>query len=249
MNVEIKNPDLSGEEKTYLSQRYSDGTTLNVTNSTGFSDTDHIVVGAVGNDNTESTNITAAPSSSNSLTITALNWAHSKDTIVRFTRWNQYHLQSRANSSASWGDLTTGTDIEWDDMQSTYFDSSGTSATQYRVRFISSAASQNSEWSGTVLGSGYGRKAVGEMIKRVRTLTADPKGRLCFDDDIISYFNDAQQIIEAEIPHAPFLLAEDNTTTTTAGTREYSFPSDMRSLESLRFRYISTTSTSTSTTA
>ena len=67
--VPIKNPDISDEEKTYLTTAVAAaGATLVVADYEGISDNDYLILGPVGKEQTELTQVNGAPSST-SITI------------------------------------------------------------------------------------------------------------------------------------------------------------------------------------
>ena len=246
IEVSIKNPDISNKERTWFTAAsLATATSLTVRDSTNFAANDYGVAGNVGEELTECKKISSITSTT-AIAIAAMTNPHPNGTLLQKTDWNQYSLEFRTSSSGSWSVLTTA-DLDWDDKYTIYSHSIGTSTSQYRFRFYNSQTAAYSEYSGTLVGSGYTSAQVGYMVNQIRLLINDLDSKVVTDEEIIRFINDGQDEISAVRPDWYFLLTENNTTTTTVGIREYSFPSDFRALESLRFRYISTTSTSSST--
>lgn len=250
--VQIKLPDLSLEEKTNLIAAESDGdTSINVRSTNGFVANDYIVVGEPGHELTECVKISSVTDDHNLALSSALLHDHPNGTIVKRTPWNQYSLEYRATSGGSFSAIAgMPLDLQWDDYTVNYNHTASTSSGAYKLRYYNSTSTTYSSYSGIINATGYTSSAVGYMVKKIRKATGDPDGQIVSDDEIIRFLNDGQDKIAALDTAWYFLLTEDNSTvTTTAGTREYNFPSDFGRLEALRFRYISTTSTSTTTTA
>ena len=89
MKIKVSNPDLSGEERTYISSDYSSGTTLTVGNNEGFTTSWYVVVGEPGQEKTEAAQIASTTGSTTITISSALKFAHAKSTPVYLSQWNQ----------------------------------------------------------------------------------------------------------------------------------------------------------------
>ena len=238
MLVKLKNPSLSENRKTYISDDYASGSTLSVESTIGYSNNDFIVVGPIGTEKAELTNLTATPPSDTSFTITALNFSHPKDTLVQLTRWDKFSLEYRTSSSGSWN-IYAGmpTDIEWDSLYTEYNDSSATSSYQWRFRLYNSVTAAYSDYSDTLSATGWERGSVGEMISSVRKIVSDAQEDTK-DEEIIRFFNDAQQKIYSLYDRWYFLLKTGTVIDTVASTRTYSLPSDFGRMHSVKYNYV-----------
>jgi len=92
MIVTIKNPDVSQNIKTFLSTEYTSGTTLNVDSSTSFVDTQYILVGEPGLENSEITSLTATPPTNTTMTVGTLKFSHPRGTPIYYISWDKYTL-------------------------------------------------------------------------------------------------------------------------------------------------------------
>lgn len=238
--IEIRNPKVLEDPITFISQEYGSGTTLYVEDSLGFANNDLILVGGIGNEKTETTDLTSAPPNKTSLTITALNHDHETDESVQKVIYDQFDIQYRTSSTASWQSLDTGKSFDWRDDDTTYVHQAGQSAYQYRVRYRNSAISEVSGWSDTVSGSGLTRNQVGNMVEQVRKWAENEEGQVVDDDEIISYFNYAQDAVTSLNKKWPWLKTEQTYTTTAASEGpwdEYDLPSDWDEIWRCKFRY------------
>ncbi len=220
--LRISNPDLTLSEKSYLTSAYSSGTTLNVINSFAFSADNFAVIGEPGKDeNIEAKRISAVPSGGLTLTIpTALDYDYPKDTTVYQSRYDQIQIESRASSSASWALISTSS-IQWDKLATLYTDSNGIDTTQYRWRFYNSSTLTTSEYSPTLLGSGFTFDQAGYILREIRLLSGDLDGSVKKDREILRDMGRALEIIYGRVPKAWWWRIADATITTTASKDEY----------------------------
>lgn len=238
--ITIKRPTVSDNIKTFLSQDYTSGATLNVDSSTAFSSGNYIVIGEPGLETSESTSLTAAPASSTTMTITALSFPHAKGTPVYFTRWDKYSLEYRTSSTGTWTAYgTMPAALRWDALSTEYRDTAATSAYQWRYRYYSTESSAYSDYSDTISATGWADNSVGYMVRNVRKIVNDPDAKTISDTEIIRFFNAAQDKIYALYNRWWFLFKEGTAIDTVASTAKYSLPSDFGRLHSVLFRYVS----------
>jgi len=236
--IKVKNPIVSENVKTFLSQDYTSGTTLNVDSSTAFANGNYIVVGEPGNETTEVTNLTAIPPSDTSMTVTALKFSHSKGTPVYYTRWDQYELQYRtsdAGAFAAYGSMPT--DLDFDGIHSEYRDASATSTYSWKYRYYSQESSVYSDFSDIITAAGWPRDSVGYMVRQVRKIINDPDGKTVSDTEIIRFFNEAQDKIYAVYDRWAFLLKEGDVIDTEASQKIYDLPSDCGRVHRVLFNF------------
>jgi len=219
--------------KTNVSSAYSSGTTLTVLSSVSYTANDLIVVGEIGEELTELKKITAAPTVTTLTLASALNFAHPKDTPVYKVAWDNVCIERNAV-------LITTSAIQWDKKDTIYFDSSGSNTDSYRYRFYNSVSLTYAEYSPSVTGAGYTRPSLGYMIREVRKIIQDVERKIVTDTEVIRFINAAQDIISGVRPDWWFLRKENNSVTTTAGTRQYTLPSDIGNLgtvDSIRYNF------------
>lgn len=241
MRVKVSNPDLSGEERTYLTADYSSGTSLTVRNSEGFTTSWYAIIGEPGQEQTEAIVISASPNDTTITIGSALNFSHPKSTPVYLSQWNQISFE-RKPSGGSYAVISgSPSDIEWDesDKKSLIEISGGATTDTYKWRFYNSTTATYSDYSDELAGTGLTRYKVGYLLQQVRK---NPVSQSVDDETIIGYFNDYQQdLVYVEIPKAWWFKKEGTPVSTTADDYTYDIVSnwsDFMAMESLLYRYV-----------
>jgi hypothetical protein len=240
MIVKISNPSISENIRTNLSQDYTSGTTLNVDSSTSFSSGNYILVGEPGTEKAEITNLTAAPDSSTTLTITSLQFSHPMGTPVYYLRWDKYELSYKTTSAGAWivyGSMPTA--LKYDAIATEYRDSSATSTYYWKYRYYSTESATYSDYSDAISASGWEKNSVGYMVRQIRKTANDPESRTITDTEIIRYLNEAQDKIYALYDRWWFLYKRGTVIDTVASQKIYNLPSDFGRMSRVAFRYVS----------
>lgn len=237
--VKIKNPDVSGNIKTFLSKKYTSGTTLDVESSVGFANGNYVVVGEPGSEKAEVVDLTATPPSDITLTVTALKFPHPKGTPVYYSRWDKYSLEYRGTDAGSWtayGGMPTS--LEFDSIHTEYRDTAATTTFSWRYRYYSTEKAAYSDYSDTIGAAGWPRGSVGYMVREVRKIINDPESKTITDTELIRFFNKAQDIIYSLYDRWWFLLKEGTVVDTVASQKIYDLPSDFGRLHRVLFNYV-----------
>ena len=247
LRIRIPNPNLTEGEVTYLDADYTSGTSLTVLQGNIFANDDIAVVGKSGQEQTEAESIYDITSTTITLDA-ALNYDHNKGTPVYLSRWDQIELQRQITSVGTWSTLLTF-NIQWDKLESLYDDTNGGSSHSYRFRFYNSAGQYYSDYSPTIVGSGFSRLQVGAMVLNVRKNLRDPNRDRVKDSRIIQELNDAQ-IFLTGIRHDWWFLKVDiwelkkrslaTGITAIAGQNYYDLDaySDLNYLHRVRYHYL-----------
>lgn len=207
--LRITNPLLSNNYKTYLNAAYSSGVALTVKSNVSFAANDLLVVGEPTEEFAE---LKKLDSISGSVTLnlpSALNFAHNKETPVYKSLWDNISIEGRSSSAGVFAEITQSA-IQWDNKnnETVYFHSSGDDNWEYRFRFYNSVTTTYSEYSPTITGAQPGRKTVRYMVIQVRKTVQDELRKLVTDQEIIRFFNRAQEIIYAHNPRYWFLYID-----------------------------------------
>ena len=234
--ITIKNPQILDVPYTLLSSDYTSGATLSVEDSSKFADNDLILVGGIGDEKTEVTDLTATPPNDTSFTIAALKFVHDADEPVQKVLWNKYDIQYRTSSTGSWTDLATNQNFDWGNDDTIHVDNAGTSAYQYRARYYNSATAIYSDWSDVTAGSGLTRNQVGWAIKKVRKKTKTENSNDVTDKDIIDSFNTVNDIIRG-LNRRWWFLKDEHEFLTVADTKAYNLPDDYQRAHRLKYRF------------
>jgi len=239
--LDISNPIPLEYPYTVISSAYSSGTSLTVEDSTGFIDNDLILVGGIGNEKTEVTDLTATPSNVTTLTITALSFAHSEDESIQKVPYNKFNVDYRTSSTGDWTSVTTNQDFDWGREATQYTHETGADTYEYRVRYYNSATAQYSGYSGTAPADGYDRNQVGHVVKRIKSKIPGIANIADIDQQIIDDINSLHDIIKG-MNRKWWFLKESYTYDTVASTRRYDLPTGFERLDYVTFNYVSGTS-------
>ena len=243
MIVTIKNPDVSQNIKTFLSTEYTSGTTLNVDSSTSFVDTQYILVGEPGLENSEITSLTATPPTNTTMTVGTLKFSHPRGTPIYYISWDKYTLDYYV--SGAWTTyVSMPSALTYDAQNTEYRDASATSAYSWRYRYYSTENSAYSDYSDTITATGWPKKSVGYMVREVRKIVNDPDGKTLSDEQIIRYLNKAQDKIFALFGRWWFLYKTGTAIDTVASTKTYDLPSDFGRMHTVLFNYAPSDGTS-----
>jgi len=237
--ITIVNPKILDGPYTILSQDYTSGATLYVEDSSGFADNDLIIVGSSGDEKVESTDLTSAPPNTTSLAITSLAFPHDADEPIQRVLFDKFDIQYKTTSTGSWNDLVLAQSFDWAKDKTDYVHSAGESTFYYRSRYYNSATATYSDYSDTVVGTGYTRLQVGALITRTRKKAMDENKEHASDKDIIGSFNTVNDIVRG-LNRKWWFLKTESDITTVANTGEYSLPTDFDRGYRLKFHYHST---------
>lgn len=241
MKIQIFNPDLSSEERTYLDADYSSGTSLTVRNNDGFTAGYYVVVGEPGQEQTESVQIVSTTGDTTITIAGALKFSHPKSAPVYESKWNQWSVERSSSATGTFATITNSPfDIEWDnkDLSTLVEDVSGSSSYYYKWRPYNSYATSYGSYSDVLSGGGQERSTVGYVINQVKR---NPLAKDVDDETIIEYFNDFQELVYEEMPKAWWFKKEGTQVATAADTYKYSIStnwSDFLSMNYMLYRYV-----------
>lgn len=242
MKIQIYNPDLSNEERTYLDADYSSGTTLTVRNNGGMTANYFVVVGEPGQEQTECRQIASTTGNTTITLASALKFAHPKSTPVYLTKWDKWSLERASTLAGTYTEVTESpVFIKWEDKElATLIENvSGSSSYFYRWRPLNSVTSTYGSYSDVLAGGGQERSTVGYVINQVKR---NPLAKDVDDETIIEYFNDFQELVYEEMPKAWWFKKEGTQVATAVDTYKYSIStnwSDFLSMNYMLYRYVS----------
>ena len=196
MIIRVNHPDISGNEKTYLTTAASaSATTLTVQNIGGFSVGQYLVLGKIGEEQTEIVRIhtSTTPASSTITLNAAISFAHPINTPVTFISFNQVALYSSATKTGTYAIVGSATSIDADQDYTEISDSSGTSTTWYKSRYYNSSTTVWSSYSDLVSGVGYTTESLKKIIEKASTVTNDKQHKLLTEDEKIDIVNDGYE--------------------------------------------------------
>jgi hypothetical protein len=230
--ITLKNPVPLATPFTLISTDYTGGISLLVEDSSNFYNNDLILVGGLGNEKAETTDLTANPASKVALAVSAMSFGHNSDESVEKVNWDKFDLQYLVGGT--WTDIVTAQPFDWGKTDTSYVHTAGASTDSYRSRFYNSALATYSDWSGTVGGTGLSRLQVGSMIHEVRVNARDLNDQKATDQEIIGHFNACQDIVKLLNQKFDFLNIS-YTFATIPNIQTYLLPTDCRRVYRLKY--------------
>ncbi len=238
--ITIPIPNLLHTEKTYLDADYSTGTALTVVNNYGFANDDFAIVGEPGEEKTETKDVTGQTGNQQIDISATLKLDHNKGCVIYRFEYDQYEIYRYR--SATWTLISTS-NIQWDKRETIYIDSTGAATDYYKYRLKNSVATTYSDYSPSLIATGFTRNQVGYMIREVRKITGDTDRKIVTDDEIIREFNRAQEIIGNTRKDWWFLFVDTykagSGISTTAATHTYSLAtySSLNFISTIRYKF------------
>lgn len=179
---------------THLDADYSSGANLTVLSNLGFAAQDIVVVGEVGDEQTEQKDVSSVSGNETIVLSGALKFSHIKQTPIYLSSYDQVSIESQYTSSGSWSVLST-TDIQWDKLETLYTDPNGADEYNYRFRFYNSISTTYSAYSPTISGGGFSANSVGRMVINVKKKVRDPDEDRVSTERIIELLSEGQNTI------------------------------------------------------
>ena len=240
MKADVQNPDISGEERTYLTADYSSGTSLTVANNNGATTNYYVVVGEPGQEQTETQRITGTSGNETITIASALVFDHTKSTPVYITQFNQWSFERKPTGGSFTEIGISPLDIDWDNENKAtrVVVSGGLTTDTYRWRPYSEITGTYGTYSDELVGTGLARTKVGYLIQQVQK---NPIAKNISDETIIDYFNDFQDHVYINIPTAWWFTKKGTAVATAVDTYKYSVStnwSDLLSIKFMLYRYV-----------
>lgn len=241
MIVRIYNPDLTKNVTTFLTQTASSGgTTLNVKNTAGYVQSQYIVVGNVGDEKSEIVQISAAVSSNTQLTVTALKFDHSTDTIVMYTKYNKVRVYRSTDGGTVYTILSTP-DMQVDRFITTYDDVNSQPTYFYKSTFYNSSDGTESSFSSVLPATGFTWYSLITLQNRVYDLFPDKNEEVISRPQITDWANEEYRklvSLASKIDQGIFLKSNSSSPSSlTSGTALYSLPTDFKSMKKLEIAF------------
>lgn len=234
--VKVKNPVIPQKEETFLTAKYTSGTSLSVKNNEGWSDNDHVVVGLPGRELTELGDVSGVSGNETITLDSALKFDHGIDAPLFRSAFDQIAFEKKA-SGGSFAEVAKY-DIQWDEQDgfTKITVSDGVDSDTYRWRFYSTLTGLYSDYSGELPGTGLTQFHAGYLVAIVRQFGKMPAFEGITDLFILHSLNRGQRQIDTQAPDGKwwFALTEDVTATrvqAVANTYKYDLPSSFRAMD------------------
>lgn len=239
--VQVKNPSISDNVKTFLSQEHLSGTTVYVDSSIGFSDGNYICIGEPGLETSEITYLSSAPPSNTTMEVSATKFSHARGTPIYYIAWDKYSLEYKNGVAGAWTAYPSmPADLGYDALYTEYRDTSATTTYYWRYRYYSSENSAYSDYSDTISSSGWPKESVGYMVRQIRKIVGDVEAKTVTDTEIIRFLNAAQDKVYTLYDRWWFLFKKGTAIDTVASQKIYNLPSDFGRMHSVLFNFVDT---------
>lgn len=210
-SIRIAHPDISMYNKTYLSSQIAAaGTAMTVQDNNGFADNDWMIVGVVGDQETETTDVNGAVTRGTSMTVTNyLSFAHELDaevTKIYERAVKIYGVNTETNTggtliasidaiTASGRQLADSVMLDWKSPYTKYsLISTDTAYSYYYCTFYDGTTESSA--SDPVAAAGLGTNTVEYFVQQALTMTSSKAdGELIRREDLIKQANDCQTAI------------------------------------------------------
>lgn len=236
MLILVNNRILTGDrEKTYLTANADAGATTIVTrgvDSFAWAENDWVIVGEIGNPNSEICRISGAVTNGPNLTVTALKFSHSADEPVYYVDFNKIRYYRSATTDGAKTLLAT-VDVMPENIQSRYDDQANLTGYAF-AQFYNSLTGGLSQFSAPIPYEGQPADSLSSMIQKVRQLTDEQTDDFITDETIRLALNDKQRDVINE------RLWTFDEIVRSASSVEYQFAYDqdalIKTLHTVRFR-------------
>lgn len=201
MLLKAKNSTLiESAKKTYLTAACAAAaTSITVKDNTGFiTDNQYILLGEPGQDGTEVVQNNSYTTAGTSITIDnegsgGCTFAHEIGTPVYAISYNQVEFSHTTTTTGSKTVMATSA-LTPDHKDTQYQDTTYTSG-YYFIRFKNATSSTYSQYSDPIPYTGYTKKSLFNLIKKIRRLIDEPDESQISNGDIIEEINDKQRDI------------------------------------------------------
>ena len=237
MRVKIPHPKL-GPQKTYLTADVAAAATSStVENNDGFANKDLVVFGTPGNEKTEVVTLTGTTGNTTLGHTTGPVFAHSADTPLFQTRYDQAQVYSASEKDGEYSPLAT-VDLSFDQEDTEYFHSAGGLTTWYKINYKNSVTLNTSSPSAQIQGVGFEPDTLGGIVERVLDELEDPTGKTYGKKRIWRIANLAVRKLALGVSklHLP-VLTTYATDTLTAATQMYELPTRFLRFRKLEIAY------------
>lgn len=229
VEVFIHAPDISNNEKTYLSADEAIAqTTLSVISGKNFTAAEYVLIGEWGEETAEIRKV--ASQTDTTLVTDALDYAHNRGTKIQFIPYNQIVVSRSTDDGVNWTALDA-IDIRPDSLETYLQRSEDDSTDVYKFRFYNSTTTLYSSYSDETTATGYADNTVYAIKKRALDQLGEKRSDLITDDVL----NKALWEARREIDNDPRVLRwsfrvklNENVSEIIPGTYTMTIPSDLR---------------------
>ena len=222
----------------------ADATSSTVENYQGFATNDYAVFGKPGEEKSEIVKLTSVTANVTLGHSTGPVFPHSARTPVSQMKYNQAKIYSASTETGEYSLLDT-IDLDVDQEQTVYDDTTGTSITWYKIKYYNATTTTISDYSDAVIGTGYTENSLRSMTDEILDDYGDSSDKEGNRNKIRRYLRAGVRNITREIIKVyPDYRKKYDTQALSDGTATYDLPDRF-----LTFFRVDVNSTGTSATS
>lgn len=225
MLLTILHPEL-GTQRTFTTAEVAAAATASlVENNNDFASGDVVLYGYYGQERTERVVLSGITGTAQLDHTTGPVFAHPARTPITQMLYDQAEI-SRADSQGGSYSVVTTIDLNFDEENTLYNDSNGTTSSWYKIRYKNSQSAVYSSYSDEVQGTGFTDDSLGSMIEEVLVEYGDPSAKKITRDRVKNYLKaEVRTLTVAIIKSYPDYLKNYTTQALSANTATYNLPS------------------------
>lgn len=235
MLLHIRNPLDAIEEVSALSQTVAAAeTSFNVLNNEGLAADSYVIIGDLGEEQTELKKISSI-SGAGTITLTAaLVHSHGSGVVVSKILYNQVEISYKTTLNGTFSTITT-VDLEPDDFFTVYNHTSGVESNYYRIRFFNSTTGNYTDYSEILPGTGLETDQIAPMVDFVLEQTNDVNAKFTTRAQVLKYIEYARQdVINALFQASSEYFSKTVDIPTESYKHTYDLPNDFREISNIR---------------
>ena len=183
MKIFITHPELDLQETRLSADVAASATSSTVENNTGFATNDYVVFGTLGEELTEIVLLTSTTGTTTLGHTTGPVFAHSARTPVAQIKYNQAKIYTSDAEDGTYTLLYT-VDLTLDQDSTVKDDTTGTTATWYKLKYYNSTTTAISSYTVAVQGTGYTDDSLFSMTEEVVEAFGDAGGKDITKDEV-----------------------------------------------------------------
>ena len=224
MEIIIAHPSLDLQETRLSSDVAASATSSTVENNTGFATNDYTVFGNPGEELTEIVKLTSTTGTTTLGHTTGPVFAHAARTQVSQIKYNQAKIYTSDAEGGTYTLLATA-DLTLDQDATVYDDTTGTSATWYKIKYYNETTTALSSYSVAVLGTGYTDDSLFSLTEEVMQEFGDEGGKDISKDIVHKHLRAGVRRVTTELFKVyPDYFKAYTTQALTASDYDYSLP-------------------------
>jgi len=243
MLVFINHPDLKTSKTRLSADVAASATSSTVENYQGFATNDYVVFGKLGEENTEIVLLTSVTANTTLGHTTGPVFAHPARTPVSEIKYNQAKIYTASSETGTYSLLTT-IDLTPDEDYTVYDDTTGTSATWYKIKYYNETTEALSSFSDPVEGVGYTEDSLYSMTDEILEEFGDPDSKEVSRKRVRNVIRGAVRKLTLElIKVLPDYRRQYTTQTLESGTATYDLPTRFLAFQRVDVNYSGTSAT------